>query len=200
MNVRILSTTLLAAAFSFCLVTPSWADISSTIGVFDEPANFSGPFPTAIANLGNFTFSLPAGFVVAGATISGTFGNNDVPGLTNVTADSDYYVDGNAIEVAACDSPDPSGLGLSLPCDSGSVSGAPTPWSYTFTGAQLTTLSSAFAAGSLDFNVIQNYYGAVETGPITLDIVPTPEPAPISFVLLGLPAIALLRLLRLRRI
>lgn len=73
------------------------------------------------------------------------------------------------------------------------MSGAPTPWSYTFTSSNLTALSSALTSGTLDFNVVQNYYGAVETGPITLDIVSTPEPSTIFVVSLGLAGLALLR-------
>jgi hypothetical protein len=195
MTKRILSAAALATALFFTFAPSSRAgDITSTIGLFDETPDFSGNYPLPAVNLGDFTFSLPNGFIVAGATISGTFGNNDVPGTTNITADSDYFVDGTGIEVATCDTPNiASTFTPTLACDSGSMTGAPTPWSYTFTAAQLTILAPLFAAGSVDFNVVQNFYGAVETGPITLDIAPAPEPATIFVVSLGIAGIALLR-------
>jgi hypothetical protein len=142
------------------------ADITSTIGEFDQPFSFVPGTTT----LGDFTFTIPSGLSVGAATISGTFGNNDVPGVTNVTALSDYFVGNGAVEVAMCDN-------FTDPCSAGSVSGAPQPWSYTFTPADLSIRAPAFATGSLDLSVTQNFLGAVETGPITLDIQATPEPA-----------------------
>jgi hypothetical protein len=161
----ILATALLA------LAAPSKADVSSTIGEFD--GSFSFNFP-ATTTLGDFTFTIPSGLYVVSATISGTFGNTDVPGLTNVTALSDYFVGNGAIQVAGCDN-------LTDPCTAGTVSGAPDPWSYTFTQNQLTTLSPFFAAGSLDFSVTQNFVGAIQTGPVTLDMHVAPEPASFFF-------------------
>jgi len=191
---------LLAAVLTLGLAPQLSASvITSNIGLFDEGPDFSGNYPLASVNLGNFSFSIPNGATILSATISGTFGNNDVPGTTNVTADSDYYVDGTAIEVATCDTPNIVSTGTaSLSCDAGSQSGNPTPWTYTFTSADLSTLSSDFAAGSLDFNVIQNYYGSVETGQITLSITTssatsTPEPGSLSLIPLGLAGIVALR-------
>ena len=198
-KIPIFSAAVLATVIFFSVAPSSKAaDITSTIGLFDEAPNFSGSYPTSLTNLGDFTFSLPAGFVVGSVTISGTFGNEDVPGSTNVTADSDYYVNGVSIEVAACDSPNVATNGVSLACDAGNNNDTPTPWSYVLTTAQLAAIGPVLATGSLDFNVIQNYYGAVETGPITLDIAPTPEPASIALISLGMTGIALLRLRLLR--
>jgi hypothetical protein len=192
MTKPILSTAVLTTALLFvCTPSSQAGDITSTIGVFDQPADFSGNYPLSLVNLGNFTFSIPSNFTVGSVTISGTFGNNDVPGTTNVTADSTYYVDGSTIQVASCNSPDPSNP--SLPCDAGGLNDQPTPWTYMLTEPQIASIQSQLAAGSLDFNVVQNYYGAVETGPITLDIAPAPEPATFSFITLGLAGLALLR-------
>jgi hypothetical protein len=196
MTKPILSTAVLAVTLFFGFSSTSQAEITSTIGLFDEAPNFSGNYPTALTNLGNFSFTIPTGFAIGKVTISGTFGNNDVPGTTNVTADSDYYIDGTAIQVAACDTPNIASTGTpTLACDAGSQSGNPTAWSYTLTSGQVATINSLLASGSLDFNVIQNYYGSVETGPITLDISPvaTPEPATISIMALGLAGLSLLR-------
>lgn len=194
---RALLTLMIATAFGLGFTGSAKADIIDTIGLFDEAPDFSGNYPLGPANLGDFTFSIPTGFVISSATISGTFGNEDVPGTTNVTVDSDYYVDGVAIEVATCDTPNILSTGTpTLACDAGNSTDTPTPWSYTFTNTDLTTLKSDLAAGSLDFNVIQNYYGAVETGAITLDIAgtsPTPEPGTIFIASLGLAGVALLR-------
>jgi hypothetical protein len=177
----ILATALLGVAAS------AKADVSSTIGDFDQPFTFNTP---AATTLGQFTFTIPNGLTVVGATISGTFGNNDVPGFTNVTALSDYFVANGAIQVAGCDS-------LTDPCTAGTVSGAPDPWSYTFTQSDLTTLAPYFAAGSLDFSVTQNFVGAVQTGPITLDMHVAPEPTSFFFTsALCLAGVALRRRFR----
>jgi hypothetical protein len=161
---------ILATAF-LGVATQAKADVSSTIGDFDEPFTFNTGVNTT---LGDFTFAVPTGWTVVGGTISGTFGNNDIAGLTNVTALSDYFVANGAIQVAGCDS-------FTDPCSAGTVSGAPDPWSYTFSQSDLTTLAPYFSAGSLDFSVTQDFIGAVQTGPITLDLQITPEPSSFFF-------------------
>jgi hypothetical protein len=197
---RALLTLIIATAFGLGLTSSAKADVIATIGPFDEAPDFSGVYPLAEVNLGTFSFSIPLGFVISSATISGTFGDEDVPGTTEITADSDYYVDGTAVHVASCDSPNVVTLGLSLACDGGNnPADTPTPWSYTFTAANLSAISGNLASGSLDFNEIQNYYGAVNAGTVTLDIAgavataTTPEPGTICIVSLGLAGIALLR-------
>lgn len=191
---RALLTFTIAMAFGLGLTSSAKADIIATIGPFDEAPDFSGSYPLAPVNLGTFTFSIPLAFKIGAVTISGSFGDEDVPGTTEITADSDYYVDGTAVDVASCDSPNVATLGLSLACDGGNnPTDTPTPWSYTFTAADLSAISGNLAGGSLDFNVIQNYYGAVNAGTVTLDIASTPEPGTICIVSLGLAGIALLR-------
>jgi len=153
------------------LASPAKADISSTIPGSDGQFTFITP---ATTTLGDFTFTIPTGWTVVGGTIFGTFGNTDVPGLTNTTALSDYFVGNGVIQVAGCDS-------FTDPCTAGTVSGAPDPWSYTFTQTDLTTLAPYFSAGSLDFSVTQNFVGAVNTGPVILDLQITPEPSSFFF-------------------
>jgi hypothetical protein len=171
------------------LAAPAKADIdiSSTIPASDGTFTFITP---ATSTLGDFTFTIPAGWTVVGATISGTFGNTDFPGVTNTTALSDYFVANGAIQVAGCDD-------FANPCTAGTVSGAPDPWSYTFTQNDLSTLAPYFSAGSLDFSVTQSFVGAVNTGLTTLDVQITPEPASYVFTCaLCLAGIALRRRFR----
>lgn len=197
MTKQIYSTTAAVAILVFCLGVPSRAGvITSTILATSQTADFSGNYPlpsTGSTNIGDFTFAIPNGDMVLGATISGSFGNNFSSGITTITADSNYFVDGTAIEVATCDSPNVATNGLSLACDGGISITSPTTWTYTFTAANLATLAPLFAAGSVDFNYVQNYYGQVNTGNTTLSITITPEPATSIAITLGVAGIAVLR-------
>jgi hypothetical protein len=99
---------------------------------------------------------------VTHATISGTFGDQNIP----VTALTDLFVDG--IEVASCNS-------TSDPCAAGTVDGSLVPWSYTFTLPQLSLLDG----GSVSFTAVQNSFGAVVVGTPSLDMQTAPEPSSI---------------------
>jgi len=160
-------TFLLALALVLGFSPRANADIVATLPNYDGTFSF-GPFPSSFA-IGDFTFSIPAGQDVVGASISGTFGNNDVPGTTTTSAPADLFVGSGAIEVAECD----DALSYSAPCDAGV---APTPWSYTFTSGDLSTLSADFASGSLDLSAVQNDLFVVNAGSLTLDIALSPEP------------------------
>jgi hypothetical protein len=160
-------TLILASALVLGFSPRAHADIIATLPNYDGTLSF-GPFPAPIS-IGDFAFSIPAGQSVVGATISGTFGNNDVPGTTTTSAPADLFVDSGAIEVAACD----DSLTFTEPCD---ASSAPTAWSYTFTSSDLSTLSADFASGSLDLSAVQNDLFAVNAGSLTLDIAVSPEP------------------------
>ena len=158
---------LLSAALVLGFVPLAGADTISTLPSYDGTASF-GPFPSPVT-IGSFSFSIPAGQIVYSGTLSGTFGNNDVPGTTDVSAPVALFIDGGSIEVATCD----DSLSYSAPCDSGF---SPTTWSYTLTKADLAALSAAFASGSLDLTAVQNGVGAVNAGSLTLDVSTTPEP------------------------
>ena len=161
------STLILASALVLSFSPRAHADIVATIPNYDGTATF-GPFPSSIS-IGDFAFTIPTGQQVYGATISGTFGNTDLPGTTDVSAPADLYVDSGAIEAAECD----DSLSYTAACDSGST---PTPFSYTFTSSDLSNLSADFASGSLDLSAVQNDLFAVNAGSLTLDLVTTPEP------------------------
>ncbi|HEY3827437.1 MAG TPA: hypothetical protein VGL82_22950 [Bryobacteraceae bacterium] len=135
--------------------------------------------------IGTFNFTIPTGFAVTGATISGMFGDQNIPCCSALT---DFFVQSGTIKVAGCDS-------FSDPCATGTLDGSTVPWSYTFSPTDLIDLNSDFASGSLDFTAVQNSFGAVVVGTPTLDIqvAVTPEPAYILPLAGGLLAIAALR-------
>lgn len=150
----------------------------------DYEGNFfdgsSAPYDITI---GTFTFKIPTGDIVTGATISGTFGDVNF----SSTALTDLFVN-NGIQVAGCDD-------FGDPCFTGTIDGSLVAWSHTFTGTELGELASDFASGSLAFTAVQNSFGAVIVGTPTLDIqvAPTPEPALIFPLAGGLLAIAVMR-------
>ena len=131
------ATAIFSMALVLGLAAPMKADIIATIGNYDgtpvvdfDPADY----PLTPVLIGAFSFTIPTGESVIGGTISGTFGNDDVPDTTESTAPSDYYIDNNTIEVASCDD---SLTGAA--CD---TSSAPTSWSYTLTASDLSNLSA----------------------------------------------------------
>jgi hypothetical protein len=164
-------------------VAPTFS--SSNTASFPDTVDFEGnfydlmtTFPPDPISIGTFNFTIPPQDQIVSATISGTFGDQNIP----VTALTDLFVDGGTIQVAACDSP-------IAPCASGALNGLPVPWSYTFTAGQLGALST----GSLDFTAVQNSFGAVVVGTPTLDIKVVPEPGSLFTVAGALLAIVALR-------
>lgn len=137
--------------------------------------DFVSTFPPNPILIGAFTFTIPAGDYVTGATISGTFGDENVP----VTALTELAVLNGTINVGECDS-------TSDPCAAGAIDGSLVPWSHTFDGAELQNLAPDFAAGSLDFTAVQNSFGAVIVGTPVLDIqvATMPEPS-YTFAMAG---------------
>jgi hypothetical protein len=170
-------TVFLPAALLLSFSAPAKADlISSTLSEFTGNfSDFSATYPLPAVTIGTFHYAIPAGDVITGATIRGSFGNSSV----NSTATSDYFA--GAIQVASCDS-------TSDPCfNPADPSDPPETWSYIFTPGQL----AALASGSLDFSVVQNGPFEVQSGVTELDITANstvPEPASI-FLLIGVLAI-----------
>jgi hypothetical protein len=171
---------LISVVYALSFSAPAQAAvIASTVpeynGAFEDPS-LTYPLPSVL--IGTFSYTIPTGDRLVGATISGTFGNLD---QANTTALSDYFL--GSVEVAACDS-------TANPCFSADINAPPTAWTYTFTAAQL----AALATGSANFSVVQNGPFSVQTGITELDlIVATPEPAAIFLLCGGLAGIALLR-------
>jgi hypothetical protein len=198
---------LLSLAASLGLtVTAQAGDILATTVSYDstDGYDYDTTFPpTTYQNIGTFTFTIPSGFNVARITISGTFGNGDVPN----TALSDYYLgfggDEEAVEVASCDS-------MSANCFSGQE--GPYTWTATLTPTQMADLAPALAAGSIDFGYTWDSSPPAEptpdplaptcfddeyvyAGAATLDIA-TPEPATVVFCFSGLAGLVAFRRLR----
>lgn len=142
---------------------------------------FDGTAAPYNITIGTFQFTIPTGDKIVGMTISGTFGDQNIP----VTALTDLYINGD-IKVASCDS-------ATDPCAAGTLSGAPVSWSYTFTTANLMELAPEFASGVIDFTAIQNSLGSTIVGTPTLSINAVPEPGFIFPVAGGLLAMAVLR-------
>ena len=198
MTKRTLTAAILSLGAAFVLTTPARADvIVSSLPSYDSPGyDFVSTFPPpGYATIGTFTFSIPASELVTGITISGTFGNSDSP----TTALSDYYLgdatDGEtAVEVASCDSG-------SAACEDGQ-----TPWTYTLTPANLSTLASGIGGGSLDFTytwdtpefAFSGFDQYVYAGASTLTIQTTPEPTSVLLLFSALAGIVVLR--RFRRV
>jgi hypothetical protein len=189
---------MLSLGAALILTVPAQADIISNLGAYDSPGyDFVTTNPPAGATtIGTFTFTIPVGDDVTGITISGSFGNGDSP----TTALSDYYLgipggDETEVPVAFCDDP-------AANCISGQE--GPYAWSATLTPTQIADLSSALAAGSIDFTytwdapvfAFAGFDQTVYAGAATLDITATPEPSTVLFCLSGLAGIVILRRFR----
>jgi len=145
--------------------------------------DFSSTFPPSSISIGTFDFTIPTSDVVTGATVSGTFGDVNIP----TTALTDLFVLGGSIEVGSCDAnPD----GSYPPCAAGTADGSLVSWSYTFSATNLKNLAADFSAGAIDFTAVQDSFGAVVVGTPSLDIqiAPVPEPASIFTLASGLLA------------
>lgn len=136
-------------------------------------APYSGALPAAPVSVGEFDFTVPSGFVVSGATISGNFGSD---ALSSGTAAVDLFV--NAVQVASCDSV----------CAAATQS-ADMAWSFTFTAAEL----GALANGSIVLDAVQQGVSQIVLDPtsVSLTLAAVPEPAGLPMTLMGLPLIVL---------
>jgi hypothetical protein len=198
-----LTAAILFLGSAFVLTTSARADIV-TLPSYDSPDgyDFAATFPPGGSTIiGTFTFTPFTPDADTAITISGSFGNGDVP----TTALSDYYLgfstDEAAVEVAACDS-------ILANCYSGEE--GPYSWAITLTQPEIASLATGLEAGSLDFSytwgsspAIADFlsptgYDAqyVYAGAATL--VTSPEPASALLFFSGLAGIVVVR--RLRRV
>ena len=124
--------------------------------------------------VGGFDFTVPSGFKVSGATISGNVGSNALG--SGYRPRSSLFV--NSVEVASCDSV----------CEAATQS-SDVAWSFTFATSQL----AAFADGSVVLSAVQQDGSQIVLDPtsVSLTLSAVPEPAGLPALLLGLPLVAL---------
>lgn len=123
--------------------------------------------------IGTFSFSVPAGQLVTGATISGFFGNT----WASSTAAQEIYADG--ILVATC----------VYDADCWNNVDNPLPWSHTFTGSEL----GIFGDGSVKLEDLQTDCCVIRLGETTLVVTTAaavPEPETYALMLGGLAVLA----------
>lgn len=164
-----------AALAVVLLSTPA---MSASITVNFAAFNGNGPGDIGISqSVGTGLYSIPAGESIISAIFSSTFGNSTVPN----TAIMSVFVDG--ILMGQCAS-------KLDPCW---VAQIPTPFEYTFASAEFPTLGDGAALLTIlqtDTETIR--LGAsllrIETAPS--DLTPTPEPASLTLMAIGLTGAA----------
>jgi len=141
---------------------------TQSLGDYDGP-EFTTGFPLPGVSLGIFT----TGTGVTSATIHGTWGTAAFP---STTAGLDLFLDG--ILVASC-----------AEFEVGCYESAPAfaPWSYTFSGAEL----SIFADGAAELIAVQTSPFRMRIGDPTLDwTASVPEPASVFLLASGVLGLA----------
>jgi hypothetical protein len=153
---------------AFAGATYAKADNIQTLGPFTGNNYYPDPGPyQPPAVIGTFD-------ILAGDTsidLSGTFGNGDTANLSSSAGENLYL--GNVL-VASC---------VEFAYCYENISGAPTPWSFDLTPAEIASLGT----GVVDFTVVQTSQNRILVGETTLDqvggVAVTAEPA--SLLLLG---------------
>lgn len=138
--------------------------ITVTVPDFNAPFAVGGTFPRPTLTATTFNFTLPAGFQIASATLSGTFGNS----VNGSTAPVTLFLDN--LQVSQCP--------VGAPCTGAFGTSGPTPFAFNFSPANFSLL----ADGMVVLAFSQLGPGTVRLGNLTLTI-STPEPA--SLLLLG---------------
>jgi hypothetical protein len=162
----------LTALITIGLASTARADFNLTLPEFDGVLE-AGPYPLPPLTVGTYTYSIPAGEVITGADISGTFGNSTVPNSAGV----DLNLDGLLV-------------GQNVQGGPGYTNQSPTPWSYTFTPADLALLLD----GSAEFTATQTSEYVIRLGQTNLNIHTAPAtPEPASMALLAGGVLPLLR-------
>lgn len=124
--------------------------LTSTLPAYNG-ASFSaaGPFPQPAATVGTFTYSVPAGEVIVGATIVGHFGNSVIPNSSGVDLYLNGTLVGQCVKLAACY------------VETGA------PWSHTFSASEAQSL---LAGGSAVLTAVQTSEFNIRLAPTTLTI------------------------------
>lgn len=151
-------STLVAAGFA--ATAAQAGTISLTLPEFNGPDPASTPLTVTV---GTFSFAVPAGETVVGATIFGQFGNS----FTSSTAVQTVMADG--IALATC--PDSASFCWTR---------GPEAWSYTFTGAEL----GIFADGSVVVTDNQTGCCVIRLGETKLELTTAPVPEPETYAMM----------------
>lgn len=139
--------------------------ITATLPDFNGPFTVGGTFPRPSLTVATFNFTLPAGFQIGSATLSGTFGNS----VAGTTAPVTLFLDN--LQVTQC--------APGAPCTGAFGTSGPTPFVFNFSAANFSLLSDGI--GVLTFSQLGP--GTVRFGSLILAIQSIPEPA--SLLLLG---------------
>jgi len=139
--------------------------ITVTVPDFNGPFMVGGTFPRPPLTVATLNFTLPAGFEIGSATLTGTFGNS----INGSTAPVTLFLD--SLQVTQC--------AAGAPCTGAFGTSGPTPFVFNFSAASFSLLTDGMAV----LTYSQLGPGTVRLGSLTLTIQPVPEPA--SLLLLG---------------
>ena len=153
-------------------VTINAETVTFTVPDFNGTFQIGGTFPRPSITVNTFNIVLPAGFEIGSATLSGTLGNS----VNGSSASLALFLD--SLMVATC------APGAACTGASGSV--GPTPFTFTFTGANFSLLTDGAAVLTLS----QLGPGTVRLGNLTLTITSVPEPATLILFGSGLTGVA----------
>jgi hypothetical protein len=168
LNKKLLFAPAALLLFMLAATAPARADvIVVTLPEFNGPLVADG-FPRPSLTVDTFTFTIPAGQQILSATIGGTFGNTQSPSSAGVDLQLDGLLVGQCVSENAC-----------------TFGNGPTPWSFTFSPANLSILSD----GAAVFTATQTSGVIIRLGVTTLTITTgaatAPVPEPTTMLLLG---------------
>jgi hypothetical protein len=150
------------------------AALSPSNQSIDGTTYFNAPTDNSFTSLvvGEFDFSLPAGFGISGGSVSGNFGS-DI--LGSGTSQATLYL--NGINVASCDAV----------CESASQS-ADVSWSHVFTTGELASLAgdSNWTSGKAVLSALQLSSSQIVLDPTSISLTTAPVPEPQAYALMGL--------------